>query len=199
MFSSFYRALLFLSPRCLLAVVAMGGSIPYSGAQELDPENFVIENVYIASVDADDVAVNLLVQDDKLKLISKDSIPIPEGIAAFDGKGAYLVGNLTLGEPPSFMILDGDPRVDFEVLLDVDTRAVFAVVNGEVRYNRLEFAADMLEPQADRGSWHAYELRLYRGVESLEYREHEGHLLRHPGPGPSVLAVPGRAQPTAGR
>jgi len=33
------------------------GLTPQSGAQELDPQNFVIENAYIALADAEDVPV----------------------------------------------------------------------------------------------------------------------------------------------
>ena len=149
--------MLYLATSNRLALVVLAGWATGASAQELDPENFVIENVYIASVDAEEVAINLMVRDNKLAIISKDDIPIPENIVALDGNKGYIVGNLALGEPPSFMILDGDPRVDFEVLLDVDTRAVFALVNGEVRFNRLQLAADMFEPQADRRGWHAYE------------------------------------------
>ena len=157
MYSSFSRYFLLPSMRCLLAVVMMVGSIPHSGAQSIDPHNFVIENVYIATADAEEVPINLLVQDNKLKLLSKDDIPIPDGVDVLDANGGFLVGNLALGEPPQFMILDTDPRVDFEVLLEVDTRAVFALTGGEVRYNRLQYAEDMFEPRPAPKAWHAYE------------------------------------------
>jgi len=125
-------------------------------AQNIDPENFVIENVYAAAMDAKDVSVNLLIRRNKLELISENEIPIPVGFAALDEKGGFLVGNLMLGAPPSFMILDNDLRVDFEVLLDPDSHWVFVIHDGEIRKNSLGFASDMLKPKAKRKGWHAY-------------------------------------------
>lgn len=140
-----------------MVLIMVLGLVPRLDAQDIDPQNFIIENIYIATADAEEVPINLMVRDNKLALLSKDDIPIPEGIDVLDANGGFLVGNLVLGDTPGFMILDGDPRVDFELLLDVDNRAVFALSNGEVRYNRLQYAADMFEPRADRRGWHAYE------------------------------------------
>jgi hypothetical protein len=111
-----------------------------SDAQEIDPQNFVIENAYIALADAEDVPINLLIRNNELEFISKDEIPIPENFIALDANGGYLVGNLALGETPSFMILDGDPRIDFEVLLDIENRALFVLHDSE------------LPPTSSRGS-----------------------------------------------
>ena len=142
--------------RYLLIVLTLGVLAPPLSAQIIDPQNVVVENVHIAAQGAKDIPVNLLIRRNKLELISEDKIPIPDGFAALDANGGYLVGNLTLGESPSFMILDGDPRVDFEVLLNADTNAVFVVHEGEVRKNSLRYAADTLEPKPKRKGWHAY-------------------------------------------
>jgi phosphate-selective porin OprO/OprP len=133
------------------------GLPPRSDAQEIDPQNFVIENAYIALADAEDVPINLLIRNNELEFISKDEIPIPENFIALDANGGYLVGNLALGETPSFMILDSDPRIDFEVLLDIENRALFVLHDGELRQNRLQNAADIIEGQHVKKGWHAYE------------------------------------------
>ena len=146
-----------LTIRCLLVLLILVGSIPLSGAQEIDPHNLVIENVRIASVDAEDVAVSLLIRDNKLELISKDRIPIPDDFVAVDANGGYLVGNLALRESPSFMILDSDPRTDFEVLLDIEIHSVFVLHDGELRKNSLQLAADMFETQSVSKGWHGYD------------------------------------------
>ncbi len=135
--------------------MASGLSSPLS-AEVVDPQNIVIENVYIATEGAQDVPVNLLIRDNKLELLSKDTIPIPDGFIALDANAGYLVGNLTLGKSPSFMILDADPRIDFEVLLNNKSHSVFVVHNGELRNNRLQFAKDMFEQQNEPAGWHAY-------------------------------------------
>ena len=128
-------------------------------AQVVDPHNVVIRNVYVAAPGAEDVTINLMIRDNKLELASKDEIPTPEGFVALDAEGGHLIGNLKLGEKPSFIILDGDPRKDFDVLLDTDTHAVFAVHAGELRKNNLLYASGTLdEPEEEpkpRG-WLAY-------------------------------------------
>ena len=138
-----------------LLLLASGLSSPLS-AEVVDPQNIVIENVYIATEGAQDVPVNLLIRDNKLELLSKDMIPIPDGFIALDANAGYLVGNLTLGKSPSFMILDADPRIDFEVLLNNKSHSVFVVHNGELRNNRLQFAKDMFEQHNEPAGWHAY-------------------------------------------
>ena len=141
----------------LLLVMILVGLTPRSGAQEIDPQNIVIENAYIALADAEDVPINLLIRDNELELISKDEIPIPDNFVALDANGGYLIGNLALGESPSFMILDGDPRIDFELLLDINSHAVFVLHDGELRKNSLQPAADKFGVSEVKKGWHAYE------------------------------------------
>ena len=146
-----------LTIRCLLVWLMLVGSVPLSAAQEIDPHNLIIENVRIASVDAEDVPVSLLIRENELELISKDKIPIPDDFVVVDANGGYLVGNLALRESPSFMILDSDPRTDFEVLLDIESHSVFVLHDGEMRKNSLQLAADMFETQSVRKGWHGYD------------------------------------------
>jgi phosphate-selective porin OprO/OprP len=130
-----------------------------ASAQVVDPRNVVIRNVRIATADADEAPVNLLIRDNRLEIVTKDEISTPEGIYALDAEGNYLIGILNLGETPSFIILDGDPRADFDVLLDTETHAVFAVHEGELKKNLLLYAAGTLtepgEEPKPRG-WLAY-------------------------------------------
>ena len=143
--------------RCLLVLIILLGLVPLSGAQDVDPLNLVLENFYIATADAEEVPISLVIRDNKLALLSKDEIPIPDDFVSFDANGGYLVGNLALGEPPSFMILDRDPRLDFEVLLDVESHAVFVLHEGELRKNILRYAADTFETQRVKKGWHGYD------------------------------------------
>jgi phosphate-selective porin OprO/OprP len=100
-------------------------------AQVVDPRNVVIRNIHIVAPEAEDVTVNLLIRDNKLEIVSKDKITTPAGFVALDAEGGYVVGTLRLKESPSFIILDGDPREDFDVLLDTEEHAVFAVHAGK--------------------------------------------------------------------
>ena len=143
--------------RCLLVLIMLVGSVPRLGAQDVDPLNLVLENVYIATADAEEVPINILIRDNKLTLLSRDEIPIPDNFVSFDADGGYLVGNLALGESPSILILDSDPRIDFEVLLDIESHSVFVLHDGELRKNSLQYAADMFETQRVKKGWHGYD------------------------------------------
>jgi phosphate-selective porin OprO/OprP len=129
-------------------------------AQAPDPQNLLIQRVVLVSTTgaANDPAVNILVRDGVVELVSQDTIPMPEGFVALDAAGGYLMGRIALGEPPSFVILDADPRSDFDVLLDTGKHAVFALHEGRIARNRLERQAPAEGPKASREglSWLAY-------------------------------------------
>ena len=63
-----------------------------------------------------------------------------------------------LGVPPKFVILDGNPGVDFDVLMDTDEHIVFAVNDGELVRNKLfeDFEAITEADDRARRSWLAY-------------------------------------------
>jgi len=137
-------------------------------AQVVDPQNVLIRNVQIVvdSAVEGSTTVSILIKDNKLELISEDEIPIPDGAIAIDAEGGFLFGNLVLNETPSFIILDEDPRLNFDVLLDTDTHAVFAVHEGELRKN------DLLEVLGERQSL----------AEALPEKEPRGWLAYSPPP-----------------
>ncbi len=142
--------------RNLLLFLVLAGLTQQLAAEAVDPQNIIIENVYIASENAENAPINLLIGDNKLELLTKDDIPGPDGFVVLDANGGYLVGNLVLGKSPSFMILDKDPRIDFEVLLNNKTHSTFVIHNGELRRNSLLYAKDMFEPKDEKYRWHAY-------------------------------------------
>ena len=108
-------------------------------AQSVDPHNVLIRNVKLLDAEGTDVAdnVSILIQGDKLELLTKDEFPTPEGILSIDARGGFLLGALKVGQQPSFIILNEDPRVNFDVLLDTEEHAVFAIHQGSVRKNTL--------------------------------------------------------------
>ena len=144
----------------LAALSALALSGPASWAQFVDPANVLIENVNIVAAEAEGVgAVNILIEDNKLSLVSRDEIPAPAGVIAVDAAGGYLVGQLVLGETPSFIILDADPAADFDVLLDTNTHTVFAINEGELRRFNLGLAEGAVDAPADEPEprrWLAY-------------------------------------------
>jgi phosphate-selective porin OprO/OprP len=140
---------------CLLLALIAGAA----AAQVVDPQNVVIRNAHIAAAGAGDALVNLLIRDNKLELISRDPIPTPERFIALDADGGYIVGDLSIGETPRFIIVDADPRKDFDVLFDSNAHTVFAVHEGALRKNTLlyvERALEETEEEPERPGWLAY-------------------------------------------
>lgn len=104
-----------------------------------------------------DVVVNLLIRDGKLSIVTKDPIPKEEGFTRVNAQKGVLIGQLHTGDPPSFLIMDVDPRKNFEVMLDTATHAVFAVHQGQIVRNSLLPAVEPEpeKPKKGRG-WLAY-------------------------------------------
>ena len=104
-----------------------------------DIQNILIRNVTVMdqSGNTEDVVVSILIQDKKLKLVTRDKIKLKEADIAFDAKGGFILGKLEVGSLGGFIILDQDPRTNDEVMLDTRSYAVFAVSKGEVVLNKL--------------------------------------------------------------
>ncbi len=148
------RLILSLACSCCL-------SIPAALGQTADPQNLLIRNVNLIDPTGaeETVPVNILIQENKLELVSRDTIPSPGDMETLDGRGGFLLGTLEIGAEPRFIILDQDPRVNAEVLLDTKSHILLALLGGAVRQNRLFAAAEQIsEPVAaprPRG-WLAY-------------------------------------------
>jgi phosphate-selective porin OprO/OprP len=128
----------------------------------VDPQNLLIRNVHLIDPTGaeDTVAVNMLIQQNRLELVSRDAIPAPQGVLELDATGGFLIGALEIGAEPRFIILDQDPRVNAEVLLDTKAHILLALLGGELRRNRLlaaveEEVSEPVEEPRGRG-WLAY-------------------------------------------
>ena len=60
-------------------------------------------NTHLAGRDApsQDVAVNLLIVNGRLSVVTKDTLVIEPGDTAVDANGGFLFGQLALGAPPA--------------------------------------------------------------------------------------------------
>jgi len=122
-----------------------------------DSDAVLIQNVRLIDRDSEteDVLVNILIRKQKLAVVTKDHISRPEQALVVDAQGGLLLGDLHLGEPPSFLIFNEDPRKNVEVILDTATHARFAVHKGEIIKNTLpEPTAQPPKPQ--KKGWLAY-------------------------------------------
>lgn len=126
------------------------------GAQVPDPQNVLIRNVRIVGAD-EPVTVSILVRNNILELVSPDEIPAEEGVSAMDGRNGFVLGELIVGQTPSFLILNQDPQADFEVLLDTDFYTIFAIHDGRLlRNNLFEVAEDDSGRQVVSTGWRSY-------------------------------------------
>ena len=128
-------------------------------AQIVDPQNVLIQNVYLGDggADTESVLVSILIRDNKLEIVTQDPIAIEDESIAVDARNGYILGKLEVGETPSFIILNQDPRENFEILLDTSFFTTFAIHNGRLFRNNL-FApdADLAIRQPVTSGWKAY-------------------------------------------
>lgn len=140
----------------LFAAVLCGSAV---FAQVIDPQNILIRNVYLVVQDPaeDRVLVNILIRGNQLEIVTQDDIPAKDVAMAVDGREGYVLGNLVVGETPSFIILNQDPTENFEVVMDTSFFTVFAVHNGVLVANNL-FEVDEEEEQSAAApmGWQAY-------------------------------------------
>ena len=141
-----------------LIVVAAIGLLSASdvSAQIVDPQNVLIRNVHLleGGEATEGVLVSVLIRDNKLEIVSKDALPDEEGVSSVDARKGYLLGQLSVGETPSFIILNQNPSENFEVITDTSFFTVFAVHNGRLVKNNL-FEALEEEDSVVEG-WQAY-------------------------------------------
>jgi phosphate-selective porin OprO/OprP len=130
----------------------------YALGQAVDPQNVLIRNVQLiqGGEGTDGVSVNILIKDNKLEIITQDRVTIDDSMLAVDARNGYLLGQLKIGETPSFIILNQDPRENFEILLDTSFFTVFAVHNGRLIENNLIEVEEEAAEEPERSGWRAY-------------------------------------------
>jgi phosphate-selective porin OprO/OprP len=144
-----------------LLMTVVGGGIVHAEFDET--ATLIIRNVTLIDSEAetDDATVDIRIEKGRLDLVSRDEIPAREGEVVVDAEGGFVIGTLVLSRPPSFLVLDEDPRVHFEVLLDTEEHIVFAIRDGVVVLNSLSApapaaAAPEEEAPERRSRWFAY-------------------------------------------
>jgi imidazolonepropionase-like amidohydrolase len=99
-----------------------------------DCVSLLIRNVTLidSAAGAKEVTVNVVIKDTRLHQITEDDVPNDPALKSVDAAGGAVLGQLRLGEPASFLILDGDPRENVALLLDNKTYARFATHQGKI-------------------------------------------------------------------
>jgi phosphate-selective porin OprO/OprP len=128
-------------------------------AQTIGPNRVLIRNVILLDPSGvvEDKVVNILMQENKLDLVTEDKISREEADMVVNANNGILLGKLAIGEKPSFIIFREDPRINFEVMMDTFTYSIFAVDDGVVVKNRLlGVVADEPEEEPKKTGWLAY-------------------------------------------
>ena len=123
--------------RLSLVLLVLAACVAAHVAHAAGPERIVITNAKLVGRDAaaQDVTINILIEDGKVFVVTKDKLVIKPGDTAVDSNGGFLFGDLAIGARPSFVILDDDPRENVDALLDTKTHAKFAIRKGEIIKN----------------------------------------------------------------
>jgi len=143
----------------LLTSLVLLMSMVAAASVAADSDRIVVTKAQLIGRDAasQDVRVNLVIVGGKLVVVTKDELVIQPGDVAVDASAGFLFGQVVMGKRPSFVILDRDPREDFDVLLDTEAHVVFAIHEGVIVKNELSDAPPS-PPEATpkRRRWVAY-------------------------------------------
>ena len=135
---------------------------PFSSfAESSDPNIILIKHVRLIDQGgkAESQTVNILIINKHLDTVTKKDIPPETADLYLDARKGVLVGFLDIGKPCNFLILDQDPKENFEVLLDTKKHVWLAFREGEIVKNNLtrEVLHGPTRPEhPKRGLWFAY-------------------------------------------
>ncbi|TFH38307.1 MAG: hypothetical protein E4G95_03875 [Bacteroidia bacterium] len=129
-----------------------------SGSDTIATDSILIRNVYLVGIaGADkDVLANLLIIDGKLQVVTQDEIRASKSRITIDAQNGFLMGNLLIGDSPSFLILDQNPRENYEIYLNTEAHLLFAMEKGIIVRNNLTVIYIPDDVQQKKGGWSAY-------------------------------------------
>ena len=129
-------------------------------AQAQLEKTILIRNVTLSGQEGNQgkVVVNILIRKSALDILTEDYISLEDADVSYDAREGVVLGELKLGEPANFLVLDGDPAENVELLLDTKTHATFVIYHGNVVKNTLEPVTDETpqDRQRSEGGWLAY-------------------------------------------
>lgn len=127
--------------------------------QTIGPNRVLIRNVLLFDPggNTEDKVVNILLRHNKLDIVTEDKLSRDDADMVVNAKKGILMGKLTLGELPSFVIFKEDPRENFEVIMDTFSYSVFVVHDGVVVKNVLfDVVVDEPDEEPKKVGWLAY-------------------------------------------
>jgi phosphate-selective porin OprO/OprP len=131
-----------------------------ANAHSAEPFRVLIKNAYLPDPEgeAEDVAVDILITDNQLDVVTQDSIAPETADISMDAQSGYLLGSLDPGEPPSFVILAEDPRGNLKILMNTKPYVRLAVQEGRIIKSSLPvITAQPAARKQKRSGWLSYE------------------------------------------
>ena len=152
---------------CCILFLLFGNRVIGQKKRSAPPKNnsgtdsLLIKNVILLSREdtAGDVRISLLIVNGVMQFVTQDNVFFGRGTRALDGNGGFLMGNIAIGEMPGFVVLDENPRKNFDVLLNTDKHIRFAMNKGVIVTNRLPTVTGSASNPAwqKRNTWSAYQ------------------------------------------
>ncbi len=128
----------------LIALVALNLMLSFAVNAKSEPQVayskplIAIRNIILidSSGHNQDTLANVLIVDYKVAIVTKDNLPISKDMHVIDAKKGYLLGQLKLGDPATFMVFAQDPRKEQAILLDTKEYALLTLLQGVILNNR---------------------------------------------------------------
>ena len=118
----------------------------------------IIRNVLIIEPGSktDSTSVDIQIKKGRVALVSEDRIHAAEGVRVEDAENGYLLGDLEVGLPPQFLIVDENPLKNFEVFLDTPAHTTFAINGDEIVKDTLSVSLEDVPPNQVFKQWISY-------------------------------------------
>ena len=161
----------------LIARLLAFGSLLYTAftldavAQELP--DMIIRNVLIMEPGSKSghALVNIQIRNGLVAAVSEDRIPAALGVRVEDAELGYLRGNVEVGSPPQFIILDDNPDENFEVLLDTPAHTIFAIDGDRIVTDNLQVSLELDQPSELTTQWISHNPPTVARSENFDFDE----------------------------
>ncbi len=139
--------------RALALALLFGLAVPTFAADKL-PE-LIIRNVLIneSGSKTDARSVDIQISKGRVAHVSEDRLHAADGVRVEDARGGYVLGELAIGLPPRFVIVDDNPLTNFDVLLHTPAHITFAVDGEEIVKDILAASTDYVPPDQTVDLW----------------------------------------------
>jgi len=125
-----------LSLCCLIAFL-ISPSIARSTEDPAPGQTILVRQVHLINPNSDEstVAVNILISNGALEQITPDEIDAADVDLIIEGEHRIVLGIFDLGQAANFLLLDGDPRSDPDIVFDTKAHTLFSMRHGKIVRN----------------------------------------------------------------